>query len=178
MRICKNNKLVRSGFTLIELLIVIIIIGILATITIIGYNGIQDRAHYAKEQEEMRQINQAILLYYADNGTYPLCDTSSLSGMWCGWARSINFIAGLVPKYISKIPNTDFGKDLYSDSYLYSSNGTDYKLIRYSGVDGLLPLEITSNALLDPGRLTNSVNCVVKTSPCAWGYWSDGAKNW
>ena len=32
------------GFTIVELLIVIVVIGILAAITIVAYNGIQDRA--------------------------------------------------------------------------------------------------------------------------------------
>ena len=34
----------QKGFTIVELLIVIVIIGILAAITIVAYNGIQQRA--------------------------------------------------------------------------------------------------------------------------------------
>jgi prepilin-type N-terminal cleavage/methylation domain-containing protein len=37
----------RSGFTIVELLIVIVVVGILAAITIVAYNGIQDRARLA-----------------------------------------------------------------------------------------------------------------------------------
>lgn len=37
-----NSK--QKGFTIVELLIVIVVIGILAAITIVAYNGIQDRA--------------------------------------------------------------------------------------------------------------------------------------
>jgi prepilin-type N-terminal cleavage/methylation domain-containing protein len=35
---------VKRGFTIVELLIVIVVIGILAAITIVAYNGIQNRA--------------------------------------------------------------------------------------------------------------------------------------
>lgn len=41
MRI-KNKQ--NSGFTIVELLIVIVVIGILAAITIVAYNGVQQRA--------------------------------------------------------------------------------------------------------------------------------------
>lgn len=40
-----KNK--NSGFTIVELLIVIVVIGILAAITIVAYNGIQERARLA-----------------------------------------------------------------------------------------------------------------------------------
>ena len=174
MRTCKNSKLVRSGFTLIELLIVIIIIGILATITIISYNGIQDRAHYSREQQELSEINQAVQMYYINNDSYPLCDTSIAGSVntygWCGFGKATNFILELVPKYASKIPNTDWGND-NSDAYIYYSNGADYKLIRYSGSEGLPVVERTNNALADPSRPLNKTNG-------AWGYWSDGGKNW
>ncbi|MDB5168192.1 MAG: Fimbrial protein [Candidatus Saccharibacteria bacterium] len=44
----KNMKKKQTGFTIVELLIVIVVIGILAAITIVAYNGIQDRARLAR----------------------------------------------------------------------------------------------------------------------------------
>ena len=43
----------RSGFTIVELLIVIVIIGILAAITIVAYNGIQNRAYDTSVQSDL-----------------------------------------------------------------------------------------------------------------------------
>jgi len=51
-----------SGFTIVELLIVIVIIGILAAITTVAYNGIQDRARQAKIKTDLSTIAQAISL--------------------------------------------------------------------------------------------------------------------
>lgn len=50
------------GFTIVELLIVIVIIGILATIVIVAYNGITDRANHAKIQHDVYQISQASII--------------------------------------------------------------------------------------------------------------------
>jgi prepilin-type N-terminal cleavage/methylation domain-containing protein len=57
----------RRGFTIVELLIVIVIIGILATIVIVAYNGIQARADEASLQSEIAQLNQKVLVYKATN---------------------------------------------------------------------------------------------------------------
>lgn len=35
------------GFTIVELLIVIVVVGLLAGISVVAYNGIQGRARYA-----------------------------------------------------------------------------------------------------------------------------------
>lgn len=61
----------QSGFTIVELLIVIVIIGILAAITIVAFNGSQARARDAGRIAKVKSIEKAIALYYTDNGTYP-----------------------------------------------------------------------------------------------------------
>lgn len=52
----------QTGFTIVELLIVIVIIGILAAITTVAYNGIQDRAKNTKIKNDLAQIQKAITL--------------------------------------------------------------------------------------------------------------------
>ncbi|MCY1545799.1 type II secretion system protein G [compost metagenome] len=45
-----------AGFTIVELLIVIVIIGILAAITIVAYNGIQNRASDTAVQSDLANL--------------------------------------------------------------------------------------------------------------------------
>lgn len=51
------------GFTIVELLIVIVVIGILAAITIISFNGISNKARFAAAQSYASQLRQK---YQAD----------------------------------------------------------------------------------------------------------------
>ena len=59
------------GFTIVELLIVIVVIGILAAITIVAFNGIQGRARDAERSQDTAAIQKILELYYIDKGVYP-----------------------------------------------------------------------------------------------------------
>lgn len=61
----------QTGFTIVELLIVIVVIGILAAITIVAYNGVQGRANDTAIQSDLQAIAKKLELYKADLGVYP-----------------------------------------------------------------------------------------------------------
>jgi prepilin-type N-terminal cleavage/methylation domain-containing protein len=54
------GTLKNRGFTIVELLIVIVVIGILAAITVVAFNGIQDRARLTKVQSDTALIVKAV----------------------------------------------------------------------------------------------------------------------
>lgn len=82
----------KSGFTLVELLIVIVIIAILATITIVLYNGIQSRARDAAVYSDMHQFAVAVENFRSINGSYPasLSDLAALHVKATTSAYSVN----------------------------------------------------------------------------------------
>lgn len=69
----KSNR--RTGFTIVELLIVIVVIGILAAITVVAYNGIQQRARDAKMASTLQSATKKAQVEYNLTGTYPAATT-------------------------------------------------------------------------------------------------------
>lgn len=65
----KTNK--ERGFTIVELLIVIVVIGILAAITIVAYNGVQNRSRLSAAQSSANTIMKKAEAVNAVTGSYP-----------------------------------------------------------------------------------------------------------
>jgi prepilin-type N-terminal cleavage/methylation domain-containing protein len=76
------------GFTIIELLIVIVVIGILASISVATYGGIRERADDSLIASKVQSIAKIIETYGAANGGYvPMAD-------WVCVGESSDFPAG------------------------------------------------------------------------------------
>jgi prepilin-type N-terminal cleavage/methylation domain-containing protein len=69
-----------KGFTIVELLIVIVVIGVLAAITIVAYNGVQTRARNTQTISVISSYQKALMLYGADQTGYPSVTTGVCLG--------------------------------------------------------------------------------------------------
>lgn len=65
------SPLRKGGFTIVELLIVIVVIGILAAITIVAFNGVQRRAAQSVVQNDLAQAIREIENHRTLNNTLP-----------------------------------------------------------------------------------------------------------
>ena len=69
LRDARDNR--EDGFTLIELLIVIVVLGILATIVVFGVAQFRDDADTAACESNLKTVQVAADAYLAQRGTFP-----------------------------------------------------------------------------------------------------------
>ncbi|MDD3711445.1 MAG: carboxypeptidase-like regulatory domain-containing protein [Patescibacteria group bacterium] len=67
----KKNKFNKSGFTMIELLVVVVIVGLLFTLSVVSLQNARVNARDAKRVADIKQIQFGLELYYRDQGEYP-----------------------------------------------------------------------------------------------------------
>ena len=71
--------MVSSAFTIVELLIVIVVIGILAAIITVAFNGVTRNAAVAALQADLKQAATTLELHKIDNSTYPTSEEAALA---------------------------------------------------------------------------------------------------
>lgn len=75
MQLARHTPLVparsQRGFTIVELLIVIVVIGILAAVTIVAFNGVTRSAAEATLKSDLRNVQTYLELAMLDDGSYP-----------------------------------------------------------------------------------------------------------
>jgi general secretion pathway protein G len=126
-----QKRSAEHGFTLIELMVVIVILGLLATIVVINVLPSQDRAMVGKAQADIATLEQAVELYRLNNLAYP--------GTADGLEALVRPPASLTQPqryqpggYIKKLPVDPWGR-----AYLYAAPGQRGAFDIYSlGADG------------------------------------------
>lgn len=127
------------GFTIVELLIVIVVIAILAAISIVAYNGIQERARDSQRLQDVKTITKALEMYYLDNGRFPTgaCGSScpSPKKINASWSTTSDgswsvLEDALVPKYLSSLPK-DPSASTSTAAGRYG--GLNYDYVRWAG---------------------------------------------
>jgi len=121
----------RKGFTLIEVLVVVVILGILATVIVPRIMGRPEEARRTKAMMDIKSIETSLNLYRIDSGSFPTTEQGLR-------ALVEKPTTGVIPRkwridgYLKKLPKDPWGGD-----YVYISPGSsgDYDLSSY-GPDG------------------------------------------
>lgn len=166
----------QTGFTIVELLIVVVVIAILAAITIVAYNGIQQRATNNQITAAARTYKQAFSLYVAQNGQLPPV-SSGVSLNYClnhsvatcvnagaapSWSRDSTSLEPALQTVTTPLPTINFS------SSTYSSADSNMGYIPYRGGTTNPQLDGTNSAFLIY-ILEGYVDCPV--GPVSGGAW-------
>ncbi len=120
-----------QGFTLLELMVVIVIIGLLATVVVVNVLPSRDRAMVEKAKADIALIEQALEMYRLDNFSYP--NTAQGLGALvqppAGLADPTRYRRG---GYVKRLPDDPWGR-----AYQYASPGSRGEIDIFSlGADG------------------------------------------
>ena len=128
-----GKKLDAYGFTLIELMVVLVILGVLASLIVPRIMGRPEEARRIKARVDIQSLETAVKLYNLDNGNYPtteqglqaLIEPPATGTLPKNWREG-----GYLEK--GKIPEDPWGNE-----YIYLSPGShgDFDIISY-GADG------------------------------------------
>lgn len=83
-----------SGFTIVEILVVIVVIAILASVTVVAYNGVQTRAVNSQILSAVTSWDKTLKLYKINKGTLPLSDYNCLANASTNFPASTGLAAG------------------------------------------------------------------------------------
>ena len=147
-----RNSSRHLGFTIVELLIVIVVIAILAAITVVAFNGVQNRANDAAVQSDLSNIAKKYELYRVDSGVYPygatLNDGTAFTIKVAKSAYDTTLSYQLLNCTSSTTPGSDYAMLAVSKSgkrlYVSSSSGG---VKEYTGADTWLGTAACPNVL-------------------------------
>jgi general secretion pathway protein G len=126
-----QRVMAQRGFTLIEIMVVIVILGILATLVVPKIMGRPDEARAIAAKQDISSIMQALKLYRLDNSHYPRTEQGLAALVTKPTAEPVpnNWKSG---GYLEKLPKDPWGK-----LYQYISPGIRGEIDVFSfGADG------------------------------------------
>ncbi|MFZ5376874.1 MAG: prepilin-type N-terminal cleavage/methylation domain-containing protein [Patescibacteria group bacterium] len=149
----------QAGFTLIEILVVIVIIGLLATIGASNFRSSQIKSRDAKRKADLKHVSEALEMFYNDHGTYPdpnVADgrLSDETGAVIDWGGEFSDTQGTI--YMTVLPEDPTA----TNSYYYDPRVNSYQL--YARLENAQDRDIPAE-----GMVYSDTDCGVQT--CNYG---------
>ncbi|MBI4117530.1 MAG: type II secretion system protein [Parcubacteria group bacterium] len=135
-----------KGFTLVELLVVVSIIGLLSTLAVVALGSARVKARDVRRANDVRQIMNALELYYNENGKYPIESTAKTLGTVGKCLDSTGFkTAGCTNPFMLVIPRDPSLRDADAPCTVSSVSVCDYSYQSGDGSDFTLLFYLESS---------------------------------
>lgn len=160
-----KDRQTSHGFTIVELLIVIVVIGILAAIVIVAFNGVQGQANTTAAQAAASTVQKKAEAFNALKGHYP----SSTSNTTTGFAASAT--SALADTGVTLgTPSSSNGKTTVRYEYCINgstapttSNATGARITYYDFSAGSLPASASAQIKIGTANGTGTMTCTAAT---------------
>lgn len=126
----------RKAFTLVELLVVMAILGVLVTLVAGGFRTAQMRGRDAQRKSDLKEIANALELFYSDYGQYPPESSGSIAacpytpstgtGSTCSWGSGEMTDSKTV--YFKVLPEDPGSSNTYVYRLVSGSNNQKFQL--------------------------------------------------
>ena len=174
-----NSGTHQRGFTIVELLIVIVVIGILAAITIVAYNGIQARAADTAIQSDLRNLQNKIEIFKVDNDKYPggASSPAELTGLDFKATKSAYATTSSTNNHLWYCRN---GAQSHYSVVALSKSGNIFYITKsaqptkYTGGLAWSPTSHNCNTLIDSGQGWQYAGFVHSDAGSSWRAWVGG----
>lgn len=91
----KQGGRYKNGFTIVELLIIIVVVAILATLVVVGYNGVRDSANDTRRVADLNKLKDAITLWSTQTKTMPENSGTGYGNNGFGWVYGTGYAKSL-----------------------------------------------------------------------------------
>lgn len=164
----------KNGFTIVELLIVIVVIGVLATITIATYNGVQNRAYDVAIQSDLSNYAKKVEAFRADSGSLMAIVLADFEALGLKASAGAYVISPTVTRnyiYCPNLNNTDY-------AVVAKSKSGNAFIIRNS--TSIQPFTSSWTSGTTAGSLCDSIDGAGGTynTTSVSGYWTGQSPNW
>jgi len=129
--------------------------------------------HFNTRPSDLLVIQRALEKYHAEHGVYPATGPEDGRQVFfgIGWnSNDPNWIPGLVPRYLDRLPIDPRKSNIPNAQYIYASNGAAYKLL------AMEPEDCKFAVLVRPW-LRDPVRSALRGACIAYGIYTRGAEH-
>lgn len=140
----------QKGFTLIEMLIVVAIIGILSALILVGLSQFRSRGRDARRIADLKQVQNALEIYYTRNSFYPTAPAGNASQKWAALTAAITG-AGIG---LNQVPQDPLATASNGVSYYYQDCNSSQNYVVAATLE-----DVNNQAFRDSAKGSSAGSC-------------------